>query len=94
MVSDLVISKFLFAVTGLTGGIARFLNEVLLNKRKFEFFSFIAFAFISGFFGQMGGDIVNVLGKNEWAFIDAGIIGYAGTEGFAFLLVLLKKNLK
>jgi len=86
-------AKVIAAMIGVFGGIARYLSEVLDNKKDFEWPELAMVLISSGFFGYMGGEIGSYLFATPNAsYIAAGMIGFLGPRGLEHILAKLIKK--
>lgn len=86
-------AKFIAMMIGVYGGIARYLSEVLDNKKDFAWPELVMVLISSGFFGYMGGEIGAYLFTSPNAsYIAAGMIGFLGPRGLEHVLSKLIKK--
>lgn len=83
----------LFVILGGAGGVARYLHEMIGNKKPFRFFELLAKAFISGFVGLSAGHLAA-----SWAldfdtmFVFTSTAGWLGADSTELFIRWIQKK--
>jgi len=86
-------SLILALLFGLWGGVARYLNEVLQEKRQFHFFELWVSAMVSGFCGVLIGLLALHFAMEAYlVMFGAGMAGGIGWQTVGWLFSLAKRR--